>query len=306
MGSLHAGSLRLALVAMWALGCADEAQPLRDALGVEDFAGQGGQEVYPAAGAMALRGPLDVHVQVGDGDAPEVWLRAGLGPERLDCLPGSQPSSLVCPAFEEVPEDQNLTLEIDWGDALLSLPMSGRVPGPGRAWFSEAGPELLALGGNDRAPELLAPYLSGTSMVAVSSAGVGGQALRMGLARAEDAATRVLSPGLVLVTPIEDSQTLAGPVVDGWLPLEIDGETVPLPLQELAITSTREGTLLDARIEAVVPADALAAIAEASGVPEVALRAALDLDVDRDGDGRPDAASILMRLQGEETALTEW
>ncbi|MCB9746137.1 MAG: hypothetical protein H6740_26410 [Alphaproteobacteria bacterium] len=299
--------MRLGAVALCLSGCADGAQPVRDALDIDDFAALGGEEVYPAAGAMALRGALDVQVALTEeGEAPEVWLRAGQGPELLDCQPSTLSAALICPVFDAVPEDQDLIIEVDRGGEWVSLPMSARAPEPGQAWLAEAGLELLSLGASDSAAELLAPQITGVPMVMVLGYGVGGRAMRIGVGSQRDEGVRIASPGLVLVSPVDDPTTLEGPPSAAWLPLSVEGETLPMPLRELVLFGEPDGDQLEVLAEGVVPGDALASLAEAAGVPSAALRAVLELDVDQDGDGRPDAATIQLRLQGHSASLEGW
>jgi hypothetical protein len=99
---------------------------------------------------------------------------------------------------------------------------------------------------------------------------------------------------------------LTGEADTAWLTLNIRGEPVNVLMLDVALSGTLTGTeLTDYRLEGSLPMVSLLNVADALDLGGVFV-AAVGLDVDHDGDGENDAASLV--FSGTPTAgqLDEW
>jgi hypothetical protein len=116
------------------------------------------------------------------------------------------------------------------------------------------------------------------------------------------------TPGFTLMIPAEVDAAghLTGEADTAWLTLNIRGEPVNVLMLDVALSGTLTGTeLTDYRLEGSLPMVSLLNVADALDLGGVFV-AAVGLDVDHDGDGENDAASLV--FSGTPTAgqLDEW
>lgn len=286
------------VVCAWLAGCAG---------GVADFDPVPRFGLYPADGAMALQGPVEIQVSLGPdqiGLLPEVTVHDDDARRVADCALSEDGLTATCDAGGALPEDGDWLVEVTVGDTATVAWLSGRVPEPGEAYLLSE-PTVERFGDTESGAELLAAQMENEEWVMVLSDQPEGLRLLGGAATdPRDDTTTIEAPGLTFVLPATlgaDGALVAGPG-DAWL--TIGG--APIRLEDCVVTGTPTAEGMTLALEASVPGDALAALADAEGVPLALLRTQVSLDVDRDGDGDRDAAALVFSGPAPEVLLRSW
>jgi hypothetical protein len=118
-----------------------------------------------------------------------------------------------------------------------------------------------------------------------------------------------MAPGFTLLVPssIDADGRVSGAADSAWLTTGVRGQLVNVLMLDVRLTGRVDGeTLVGLRLEAVLPMLSIAELADAAGNLGSVFLDAVDLDVDRDGDGEPDAASFVLSGTPEPAVLRAW
>lgn len=273
--------------------------------------------VFPPDGALQLIGDVPVEVVLGsaaEGTVPTVTLTRGTETTELPCVLGTGGNVVDCGAVAGMTAGEAVALSVTAGATTASASSAGRTPAPGIGWDLLDGVTFTALGGGGEAVNLANGELdSGHAFVALD--GYDGTPGAWTLVGGESALTTdgttfgIAAPGFAFVLPAEvdsDGQ-LTGSAPTAWLPSEVASGQVHLLLLDVSITGQLDGDVLtDLVLEAHLPALALEELAAPLGALGPELLDVVSLDVDRDGDGTNDAATVRLEGAPAPATLSTW
>ena len=298
----------LACCALPALGC----RPIPE----EIVAAGTPLQIYPADDARTLKGELNLHVLLDEahqGQTPEGLLVWDEGELALDCTLSDDALEALCPVFDDVPEDQDYTLDVEVGPDAWTQRFDSRLPAPGLAWVPEDEVTVSTLGAGEKGRALFQQALEADPMIVIlegtDGASAGEATLLLGTASARaEYPWGIGKPGLTqsLTVSLDGQGGLQSDPVDTLLPVLTDDGEVVVPLLDTAVRGTYSATWLELQVTAVVPARGLLSLLSAYGVnPELALSLS-PLDLDLDGDGVADAATLSFEVSGANITLPAW
>lgn len=273
--------------------------------------------VFPPDGSRHLLGDVPVAIALGEAGA-------GVLPSVTASLDGDAPVDLACTLTDDglwascdaLPDLAGsldaVDLTVTVGGTTATAHASSSPPEPGLGWDLLDGTSITTFGGSEEAAKLADDELvKGDLLVALDGwdGTPGSWDLVGGPVDAEGEVWVPRAPGFTFVTAatVGADGGLVATADAAWLALQVDGVDVPLLLLDVRLSGTLAGeTLPDLVLTAHVPAVALQSLASPLGKLGPELLDLVSLDVDRDGDGTPDAASL--RLEGSPTpaVLKSW
>jgi len=285
---------------------------------------------FPADGAAAVPEeslPLVLlTLPIPEGDPFAVTLGRGGDAEPLTCHPGDDGVTLACPLDEPLRADTRYRVEVDlYADGETDATSQFTTALPEGLGF-DVGPGLAVVqaGGEPTAAALLEQAIADEGSLFVCLHGFPGDAASLPwqgdvlLGRGEvlpgpsgegEGAVRE-DEGYPLAAPggLDDDGRLDGVADAAFLPVSVDGVFVPLLVRDVRVSGDVAvqadfGSVMDFELSARVPERAVDDLLAA--VPDWALLLGefLVLDVDTDGDGRDDSATLILRGQGERITL---
>jgi hypothetical protein len=273
--------------------------------------------VFPPDGSMRLRGDVPVEVVMGvasQNHLPKVTLTRNDETSSLTCVLGNGGNTADCgfiPAVE--PDSDRLSLTVEAGADTLAVDPLNRYPEPGLGWSLLAGTQFTRLGsGTDAVTLVNGALVSDSAFVALDGyQGSEGSYTMVGGPSAvlPNGQFGIGNPGLGFVLPVDVSAdgAISGTADTAWLPLPINNVVVHLLLLNLKVTAQLDGELLeDVSLTAELPALALEDLAASLGALGPNVLNVVVLDIDRNGDGTPDAASLELSGSPAPAWLSAW
>lgn len=301
--------MRLGVLGMLLVGC--NSRSIREAAVEADAIGVMG--IHPAADAAALRGDaVSVNVVFGENPPPRppaVTItsagRTWTPPCTLDETAGRWMS---CAPLTDLPRGQVFDIELQTrrGGAVI-VSVDSEMPEEPRA-YRLTQLRVNRFGANRGAAEQLSELLAGSELLLVTEGGdleSGKHTLRMGLADKLDSDEyAVRSPGLTMVYDFVLGERLGGRPQDVFLPLQINTEVVPLFLQSCTVKAQLdEWRISGLAIKGTISALSLVKLTEPLGsLSDVAL-SRVEMDIDTDKDGSPDAISFQLTAEAPRVQL---
>lgn len=273
--------------------------------------------VFPPDGTMRMLGDVPIQVVLGseaDGALPVVSLaRAGTSFD-LPCVMMDEGGVLAqCGLVGEVEPGEEISLSVTAGNDRAHVRSIGSLPEPGLGWSLLDGVQFTALGGGSAAVSLANDYLVGGNAFAAIDGydGAPGVWTMVGGPSGFDTTDGIglVSPGLTfqVIVDVGEDGTLYGTADTAWLPTYVGTEMVQLLLLDVSVSGRLEGErLVDLVLEANAPALALEALSDTLGPIGSQLLGMVTLNVDRDGDGTADAATLRLAGEPAPAALAAW
>ncbi|GEM_PF-2738243 len=278
------------------------------AIGCEVPASEQDLVAFPAQASMALRGDLQVRVSLGEDQLsapPQVEVSGGGRTWRPACTLDVATQAAVCEPIADLPEGVDYELVATAADgSVLVQDISSAAPAQGEAWMLTDAPEVLRFGGNTDSRALLSLLLERSNIVGVLS----DDHVLVGPVKSIDSAVRIQAPGLGFALPVtaDDGGTFATAVMDGYLPLSVDGESAHAYVLDAQITGERQGDDLVYTLTGAFPASTVEELGSLVGVLGELAVAELAHDVDSNGDGVADAVSFSITGVAGGTTLKAW
>lgn len=273
---------------------------------------------FPADGARNMGGSIPVTVVLGadgEGRTPTAGWEQGDDLGRLACdledndlvahcgeLPSVQPAEDWVSAWARVEPEQ------------LDATVQPGTPQAAWAWEIGAGSVDIEIGGQASTGDLLEGLLGDLNLVAVLE-GFAGKPMTGDLVLGpvehglDESVRRPLAPGFTMVLEAEvteDGRLVAG-APGPWLPVGSGEEAHHLLLLDATLQAViADRGLAELSLDARLPAWSLLVLADEAGMTPGALAQLVTLDVDWDGDGEPDSASLHMATQAQPVALSTW
>jgi hypothetical protein len=274
--------------------------------------------VFPPDGARTVFGDVPVEIVLGARDTgriPELTLSRGGEDSTLTCALVDGGTVADCGVVPGVAIDEQLTFTLDAGDTTETVATLGRKPSAGIGWSLFDGMSFTTLGGGGLAVTVANDQIAnGDCFVALDGYdGMPGAWMMVGgpvtFEGPPDDPTRVYlgHPGFAFLMPttVGADGTVTGSADTAWLPLELDGQVVHVLLLDVRLTATLDSARLTrTRVEAAIPALGLEELVQPLGGLGAEVLDAVDLDLDRDGDGTPDAATVA--FEGEPAPAVIW
>jgi hypothetical protein len=281
----------------------------------QPLAGEDLVAVFPPDGAMWLVGEVPIAVVLGagaQGTKPTIAVTHDDGStSAADCIVQEAGNIADC-GVVKVSNGDAIGLDVTAGTASATVQTLGRLPSEGVAWSMLDGMSFAALGSGGSAVSLANGFLGlGDAFLAIDGYdGTPGSWKMYGSQSiVEGDLHRVASPGLVFLldAEVDEDGGLTATASSAWCPVWLQNGANHLLLLDVVMEGRLVGsTLTEVVITAVVPALTLEALSEPLGLFGGVLLDSVTLDVDRDGDGTFDAASV--RLEGEPApaVLVSW
>ena len=282
--------------------------------------------LYPGDGAAAVPLATRLIVEVGDDLATEAVVIGTLtgsdGSTRgLDCKPTADDTLLDCPAGDDLAADTDYTFAtwVEDGDGTVLESRFTTAHPEGLAYEIGEMLTIVQVGGDSSASPLLDSLLgAGSPMLLVSEGIASSDDLPATDARIlwgpgnqlTEAGENVYAVNLgigyaaAVACTIDATGTLLGEASHAFLPVGVDGEWLPVRIEDVVLqgnlTPDEEGMPITALgVEAEIPQISIDRIRGALDPAEaLVLDALIELDVDINGDGSMDAAHLSMTTEG--------
>jgi hypothetical protein len=271
--------------------------------------------VFPPDGAEHLSGDVPVEVVLGskaEGTLPEVTLTRGGVTTALSCELSYGGNVADCGSVDGV-QGESLALSVTAGADALDVVTVARLPKPGLGWSLLDGPKFTQFGGGSEAVTLVNSYLAqGSAFLALDHyAGDPGPYVMVGGPSGDlpDGGLAIADPGLGFVLPVQVGAdgSVHGAADTAWLPIPVSGQVVHLLLLDVTLDGTLDGDrLTKMTLGAELPAISLEDLVTPLGSLGSDVLDLIQLDVDRDGDGTNDAATIRVEGEPAPASLAAW
>ncbi|MEZ4236339.1 MAG: hypothetical protein R3F59_09290 [Myxococcota bacterium] len=270
---------------------------------------------FPPDGALHLWGDVPVEIILGAAADPSTLQVSQLIDGAKVPLPcglqfdGTVATCGVIPGVE--PGDAlgfSVTLDGHSGRMLSD----GRLPQPGIGWDLLQGVSLAALGGGETAVNTVGPYLDKAQAFAALDGYDGTDGdwtfVASPSGRRDDGTIGIAPWGFGFLLPVTVAAgTVHGEADTAWLPTQVGEDPVLLLLLDGTLDAGLSGeALTDLVLEATLPAVSLEALSDAVGLLGPQLLDLIDLDVDLDGDGTPEGATIRLAGTPAPAVLGAW
>lgn len=272
----------------------------------QPLAGEDLVAVFPPDGAMWLVGEVPVAVVLGagaQGTSPTVVVtRTDGSTDAAPCVVDEAGNLADC-GIVAVTNGEVIALDVTVGSTSASVVTVGRQPSEGLAWSMLDGMAFTALGSGGSAVNLANGFLGlGNALLAIDGydGTPGSWTMYGGQSVIVDDVHRVATPGLVfrIEAEVDADGLLTASAPTAWCPVYLQNGANHLLLLDVQVEGRIVGSALtDVVLTAAVPALTLEELSGPLGLFGGVLLDAVTLDVDRDGDGTMDAASV--RLEGE-------
>ncbi len=287
---------------------------------------------YPADGASAvpedIRPAILLSKAIPQGMVLGVTLRGPGGNRELECVPNEDADSLLCPLKDPLSADSAYTLEVDLGangepeasvrfttslpsglgydigDALTVEEAGGSSDAASllQVALADAGTLLVVLdgfSGNESALPWEGTWLMGRGQILPGSSGEGEGAVR------EEEGYPLAAWG-----ELDTDGEFYAQAETAFLPMDIDGTSVPVWVTEVEMRGNIDlqsdfNAMPAIYLNALVPERSLDALTDALPDWGELLTGLISLDVDADGDGQDDSASLKLSSAGERVELVD-
>jgi hypothetical protein len=269
---------------------------------------------FPPDGALHLFGDVPIQVVLGGGaDATtlDVTYTTDTGTTAAPCELTYDDVLATCGEIGGMKAGDAVQLDIALDGNAFVHATDGRLPAPGLGWDLFTDVELTALGGGSEAVSAAKSQLQpsavavldgydgtdGSWMFTVSPGGPFG-----------DGTFGESHWGFGFLLPVE----VAGGVVTGdadtaWLAAVVEGDNILLLLLDVHLDAQLVGDQLQGMtLSATLPALSLVEVSDAVGDLGPLLLDLIKLDVDYDGDGAPDSATIRFEGSPPPAVLSGW
>lgn len=269
--------------------------------------------VFPPDGAPTVFGDVPVEVVLGaraQGEVPTVTLTRGDEVTDLRCHLAEGGTVADCGPVPDVGVDEVLVFDVTAGSAAARSTTLGRKPQAGVGWNLFDGVEFAALGGGATAVTLANDELGKSDCFGALDGydGTPGDwTFVAGPVAFDPDGIWLEYPGFAFVLPVtlDDGGALRGSAPTAWLPFELQGKVVHVLLLDVTLRGHLDGEhLRDVVVRGVVPALGLEELVAPLGGLSGTVLQSIVLDVDRDGDGEPESASVVLR--GTPRPATIW
>jgi hypothetical protein len=273
--------------------------------------------VFPQDGARDLVGAVPLAVVLGSeakGEVPDVTVAIGDEPERrFPCTLDVGGTLARCGEVSGIPRGKSVSMHVDAAGQVTASTSVPDVPCSDAGWDLLRGLHVDEFGGGDVAAAQVDAQLADDHAFGVFDGWEGEPGKYTFMVApadvAETGALRAMAPGFTLLVPssIDADGRVSGAADSAWLTTGVRGQLVNVLMLDVRLTGRVDGeTLVGLRLEAVLPMLSIAELADAAGNLGSVFLDAVDLDVDRDGDGEPDAASFVLSGTPEPAVLRAW
>ncbi|MCA9488916.1 MAG: hypothetical protein KC621_03315 [Myxococcales bacterium] len=271
--------------------------------------------VFPPDGSALLYGDVPIEVVLGANAVSQVpTITASVDGVAQDTPCDLTESGTIadCQTLHVTSVEQAVSVSVSvLGQSAISDNVPGWIPdGPG--WDLFQGVTVTAFGGTQEAASLADTYLidGGAWATLVGYDGTPGDwQFQGGSAYVSDSGPMVVErPGMTFIvsTTVDADGHVSGRADTAWLPARANGQVLHLLVLDVVLEADlqSDGVMVGLRLSGDLPAVTLEEASAPLGAMGPAMLDLVELDVDRDGDGQPDAAHILLEGDPASALLT--
>lgn len=251
----------------------------------------------------------------GTGQTPAAGWQQEESRGVLQCTLDDSGTSASCGELPQLePAEDGIETWTTLGSERLEATLEPGAPQAAWAWELGTGGFDILIGGDEAAGNLLEGAIGQLNLVGVIE-GWSGRPMRgeLVLGPVEDGldegVRRPLPPGFTLVLPatMDSEGRLTAHNSAAWMPLGSGSDAPHLLMLDakLEATTAKRG-LGGLRLTARLPASSLVQLAQENGISLTAAAALVPLDMDWDGDGVQDSASVVLETQAQPVTLSTW